>query len=41
MKMHLSEVGCDVEDWIDLAQDRVQGRVYVRTIMKLQVQLIN
>ena len=29
--MDLMEVGCDAGDWIDLAQDRVQWRVYTRT----------
>ena len=29
IKMDLRELGCDVGDWIDLAQDREQWRFYV------------
>ena len=36
MKMDLREVGCDAGDWIDLAQDRVQIRDYIRTVMNLR-----
>ena len=27
IKIDLRETGCDVEDWLDLAQDRVQWRL--------------
>ena len=37
IKMDLREMGCDPEDWIDLAQSRVQRRAYVRTVMNFQV----
>ena len=30
IKMNLMEVGCDLEEWIDLAEDRDQWRAYVR-----------
>jgi hypothetical protein len=35
--MYLREVGWDVMDWIDLAQDRDQWRTLVNTVVKLQV----
>ena len=35
--MDLREVGYDAGDWIDLAQDRLQWRAYVRTVMNLRV----
>jgi hypothetical protein len=31
------EVGCETVDWIHLAQDRVQWRALVNTIMKLWI----
>ena len=31
------EVGCNAGDWIDLAQDRIQWRAYVTTVMNLRV----
>ncbi|KAJ4448580.1 hypothetical protein ANN_10599 [Periplaneta americana] len=37
IKMDLREVGYDVRDWIDLAQDRDQWRAYVRAAMNLRV----
>ena len=37
IKMDLREVGCDLGDWIDLAEDRDQLRAYVRAVMKLRV----
>ena len=37
IKMDLREMGCDVRDWIDLVQDRVQCWAYVRAIMNLRV----
>ena len=38
IKMDLREVGCDPIDWIDLAEDRDQWRVYVRAVMNLRVR---
>jgi hypothetical protein len=35
--MDLREIGWGGMDWIDLAQDRVQGRTLVNTIMNLRV----
>ena len=35
IKMGLREMDCDAEDRIDLAQDRIQWRAYVRTVMNL------
>jgi hypothetical protein len=32
-----TEVGCEVVDWIHLAQDRVQQLATVKTIMNLRV----
>ena len=37
IKMDLREVGCDPEEWIDLAEDRDQWRAYIRAVMNLQV----
>ncbi|KAJ4428630.1 hypothetical protein ANN_24675 [Periplaneta americana] len=37
IKMDLREVGNDGRDWINLAQDRVQWRAYVRAAMNLWV----
>jgi hypothetical protein len=34
----LREIGWDGMDWIDLAQDRVQWRALVNTVMNLRVQ---
>jgi hypothetical protein len=36
-KMELREIGLEVVDWIQLAQDRDQWRVIVNTVMKLRV----
>ena len=36
IKMDLREVGCDPGDWINLAEDRDQWRVYVREVMNLR-----
>ena len=33
IKMDLREVGCNLGDWIDLAEDRDQWRAYVRAVM--------
>jgi hypothetical protein len=37
IKMNLREIGIDVANWIQLAQDRVQWRACVNTVMNLQV----
>jgi hypothetical protein len=37
IKMDLREMGIDGANWIQLAQDRVQWRVCVNTVMKLRV----
>jgi hypothetical protein len=37
IKMDLRETGWGGMDWIDLAQDRVQRRALVNTIMNLRV----
>jgi hypothetical protein len=35
--MDLREIGCDVMDWINVAQDRGQWKALLNTLMKLQV----
>jgi hypothetical protein len=37
IKMDLREIGIDGANWIRLAQDRVQWRAFVNTVMNLQV----
>jgi hypothetical protein len=37
IKMDLREIGIDGENWIRLAQDGVQWRVFVNTLMNLRV----
>jgi hypothetical protein len=37
IKMDLREIGIDVVNWIRLAQDRVQWRACVNTVMNLRV----
>jgi hypothetical protein len=37
IKMDLGEIGIDGANWIRLAQDRVQWRVFVNTVMNLRV----
>jgi hypothetical protein len=37
IKMDLREIGIDGENWIQLAQDRVQWRAFVNTVMNLRV----
>jgi hypothetical protein len=36
-KMHLSEIGLSVVDWIDLVQDRYRWRALVNSVMNLRV----
>jgi hypothetical protein len=36
IKMDLREIGFDVVNWIRLAQDRVQWRAFVNTVMNLR-----
>jgi hypothetical protein len=37
IKMDLVEIGIDGANWIQLAQDRVQWRAFVNTVMNLRV----
>jgi hypothetical protein len=37
IKMDLREIGVDEVNWIQLAQDRVQWRAFVNTVMNLRV----
>ena len=37
IKINLRELGCDPGDWIDLAEDRDEWRIYVRVVMNLRV----
>jgi hypothetical protein len=37
IKINLREIGSDGMDWIDLAEDRDQWRVLVKTVMNLRV----
>jgi len=37
IKMDLREIGIDEANWIQLAQDRVQWRDFVNTVMNLRV----
>jgi hypothetical protein len=37
IKMDLGEIGIDGSNWIQLAQDRVQWRAFVNTMMNLRV----
>jgi hypothetical protein len=37
IKMDLGEIGIDGANWIKLAQDRVQWRAFVNTMMNLRV----
>jgi hypothetical protein len=37
IKMDLGEIGIDGANWIQLAQDRVQCRAFVNTVMTLRV----
>jgi hypothetical protein len=37
IKMDLREIGIDGANWIQLAQERVQWRAFVNTVMSLRV----
>jgi hypothetical protein len=37
VKLYLREIGIDVANWIQLAQNRVQWRAFVNTVMNLRV----
>jgi hypothetical protein len=37
IKMNLRETGIDGANWIQLAQDRIQWRAFVNTVMDLRV----
>jgi hypothetical protein len=37
IKMNLRDIGWDVMDWIDLAQDRDRWRALVNIVMNLRV----
>jgi hypothetical protein len=37
IKLNLREIRIDETNWILLAQDKVQGRAFVSTVMNLQV----
>jgi hypothetical protein len=37
IKMDLTEIGVNGAKWIRLAQDRVQWRAFVKTVMNLRV----
>jgi hypothetical protein len=37
IKMDLREIGWDVVDWMDIAQDRDQWRALVNTVLNLRV----
>jgi hypothetical protein len=37
IKMNLKETGIDGANWIRLAQDRVQWRAFVNTVMNLRI----
>jgi hypothetical protein len=37
IKLEIGDIGIEVENWIQLAEDRVQWRVFVNTVMNLRV----
>jgi hypothetical protein len=37
IKTDLGEIGIDAANWIQLAQDRVQWRAFVNTVMNLRI----
>jgi hypothetical protein len=37
IKLDLKEIGIDVANWTQLAQDRVQWRAFVNTVMNLRI----
>jgi hypothetical protein len=37
IKMDLREIGIDGANWIQLAQDRVQWRIFVSTVLNLRI----
>jgi hypothetical protein len=37
IKMYVREIGWDGVNWIDMAQDRDQGRALVNTVLNLRV----
>jgi hypothetical protein len=37
IKMDLTEIGIDVANWIQLAQERIQWRAFVITVINLRV----
>jgi hypothetical protein len=37
IKMDLQEVGCEVRDWVGVAQDRDRCRLLVNAVMNLRV----
>jgi hypothetical protein len=37
IKIDLREIGCDVMDWIELAEDRDQWKALVNPVMNLRV----
>jgi hypothetical protein len=37
IKMDLREIGWDLVDWIDIAQDKEQWRALVKTVLNLRV----